>query len=326
MLNSNLSRIVIAVASLPLWIGSVLNAQSSIGGGLEAPGPSSTILEDFPNPSTNGSPLSAILTGADGTVVDFSASGGSQQTPPPPLLSPALGTVWSAANSPELFAGVSNAPEFAFYQASTSIRYTFEVVSTASTPINVTLTGTNIAYVSQVGNNFNSTVIGMVSPTATVGGSVDVSTTPAPSNSFPNNVDLVYDNFSNPPGTDFNPIDNSAALLSSLIETPINDTFSVVANLTYYVNLSASVGSFPSGSGSAFDYVDPILTLDPTFLEDNPGAQIVVSSGFSNLPPTVPGGGSSVPEAGNTALLSTFGVISLMILRQRNFLFARSAG
>jgi hypothetical protein len=315
LLNSSLSRIALAVGSLPVLLGSSLYAQSTIGGALSARGPGLQIINDFPNPSTNGSPLNGTLTGADGAIVSFSASSGSQLTPPPALLTPALGAIWSATNSPELFAGVGSAPQFSFFQASAGINFTFQVSSTFSGPINVTLSGVNVAFVSQVGNNFNSTVPGLVSPTATVSGFVGVSTVPTPSNTFPNNVDLVYQRFAAPLGVDFNATDNSAALQPEDAISTIDDTFSVSAGDTYYVTLQASVGSLPSGSGTAFDYLDPLLSLDPTFIENNPGASIIVSPGFSNLPATTTVT-SSVPEMGNSALLLVLGFVALVGFRQ----------
>jgi len=90
--------------------------------------------------------------------------------------------------------------------------------------------------------------------------------------------------------------------LSNCGSTPssatLNASYSVPSNTVEENELSAYAAGFWTGPGSsATALVDPVITIDPTFLANNPGYSLVLSPNVSQ--------GESTPEPGTFVLLLT---------------------
>jgi hypothetical protein len=82
----------------------------------------------------------------------------------------------------------------------------------------------------------------------------------------------------------------------------------------YQVYMTVTAGAVPFGdppapSGTSSASIDPTITIDPTFLSENPGDSIVFSDGVTQ--------GSSVPDSASTLTLLSGALAGLAALRCR---------
>lgn len=83
----------------------------------------------------------------------------------------------------------------------------------------------------------------------------------------------------------------------------------VTTNTSYKIYLAADAGTFRGGSADA--YIDPFLYIDPSFLANNPGLTLDISSGIINSI-------SAVPEPSTWAMLILgFAGLGFISLRQK---------
>lgn len=91
-------------------------------------------------------------------------------------------------------------------------------------------------------------------------------------------------------------------------------TIDLLADATYTVSLSATIGLDSLFQSSASALVDPFFQIDPAFLSTHPGYSIVVSDGVPNNPPE---GSSTVPEPSTVWPLG-FGMLALAGIARKN--------
>jgi hypothetical protein len=91
-----------------------------------------------------------------------------------------------------------------------------------------------------------------------------------------------------------------------------NPTYSGYIELSAYAFASPGIPYCAADSASA--YIDPYISIDPTFLVANPGCSIVVSNGIGNSPVA-----SATPEPSSFALtgLAALGLVGMQRKRNR---------
>ena len=92
---------------------------------------------------------------------------------------------------------------------------------------------------------------------------------------------------------------------------PFSTPFMVPSNTVEEIDLELFVGT---NLGSASGFIDPVITIDPTFLANNPGFSLVLSSNIQQGPPTAPA--PSSPEPASLALLG-MGLAGIGVIRRR---------
>jgi hypothetical protein len=293
-----------AAAAIAVTLGPLLHAQltfngqgtPSLGAGMVS-ATAEDVAEGGPfqfNSNSTGMQETASFT--DGSVFGSSlASGGGTKQP---------------------FLGVAvngTFPTFGNYETTAAVEYQFAVVlPNQEIETSVTLTATSTITLSQVGQDVD-TMPGAIFPTASGGDTIYVSSTPTPSFSEPNTVDLFGKSISS---LDLvaDPSNVMAQESPGTETTPISTTFNVFTNAVYYVNLSAQL-SGDGGAGNAEITLDPLLTLTSAL----PGAELIVSPGFNNnpaLPPPPPLTG--VPEPSTYGMMAVV-ALAMIVLGRRVF-------